>query len=165
MKHITNSFKGLETGSIGARLVYAYYLIVGLFFLVIALFTSYSVFVVWFKYYGLDEAHIFRSALFLSYIFLNIVTAYGFLFCRKWLLPILGSNVLVLLVPYVYQVFQNGFSMNRTFVSVLIAGIIFLSVFITRKFLFGVLWKKFVIFAFVFILLLTLFITKTNLVY
>ena len=165
MKNITNSFKGLETGSIGSRLVYAYYLVLGLFFSVITLFTAYNVFAVWFKYYGLDEAHAFRSSLFLAYIFLNLIMVYGFFLCRKWLLPVLGINFLMLLVIYLYKVFQFGFTMDRQFVSLLVAGLIFSSVLLTRKFLNGILWRKFVIVVFFFVLLLTFFITKSNLIY
>lgn len=165
MEKITNSFKGLETGSMWSRLVYVYYLIVGLFFLAMALFTSYNVLVVWFKYYGLEEARTFRYGLFLAYILLNAITAYGFFFCKKWLIPILGSNVLVLLIPYVYQLIYHSFMINRALVSLCIACFIFASVVLTRSFLDGVLWRKFVISIFVFVLLLTLFITKTNLVY
>jgi hypothetical protein len=161
----TSSIKGLEIGSIASRLVYAYYLVIGLFFLAIALFTTYNVFIVWFKYYGLDEARMFRSALFLCYMFLNFAMAYGFLFCRKWLLPLLGSNALILGMMYVYENFSTGFETDRQFISFIIAAVIFLSVLVTKKKLTGVTWRKAIVCSFIFVMLLSLFITKSSLVY
>jgi hypothetical protein len=145
----------------------------GLFFFVIGLFTAFNVFSVWFRYGGLEEARGFRSALFLCYIFLNFMIAYGFIFCRKWLVPVFGFNFLALLVTFVASLdFErvtifgiNEITSDRGFASILIAGIIFFTIYISRKHLQGVLWRKFIVFSFLLILLLSLFITKTNLVY
>lgn len=170
---ITNSIRGLETGKIRNRLVYAYYLIIGLFFFVIGLFTAFNVFSVWFRYGGLDEARAFRSALFLCYIFLNFMIAYGFIFCRKWLVAVFGFNFLALLVTYIMSldfsrvaIFgASELTSNRQFASILISGFIFLTIYLSRRHLQGIFWRKLVVLSFAFVLLLSLFITKTNLVY
>ncbi len=163
--HITNSFKGLESGPLRSRLAYAYYLVMGLFFLAAAIFTLYNVLTVWLKYYGLDEARQFRSGLFLAYVLLNLMTSWGFLLCRKWLVPVLGSSMLVLAAPYIYRGMADGFGMDKSLSALLVSVALFASVLLTRRLLAGELWKKPAVISFALILLLTIFITKTNLIY
>lgn len=167
---ITNSIKGLDVGPIRDRLIYVYYMVIGLFFFVIGTYTAFNIFTVWFKYGALGEVNSFRFALFFCYVYLNLMISYGFIFCRKWLLPVFGFNFIVLLVTYLIRldfarISTQGFEPSRQFIGLLITGFIFLTILFTKRHLQGVLWRKIVIFSFAFVLLLSLFIINSNLVY
>ncbi len=158
-----NSLQGIESGGVAKRLIYFAYILLGALFFIIGLLTLYNVLAVYTL--KVNDQGVFRSSLFLCYVFLSLVTAYGFLFCRKWLLSALTTQAVLMIVAYALTLLQliEGYAPNK------IPGAVFFSVlaiflYFTRGYLYGPLYKKIPIVSFVIILLVSFFITSFNLI-
>lgn len=160
---IQNSLQGLESGGIGKRLLYLFYILLGVLFFIIGLLTLYNVLAVYTL--KVNDQGIFRSSLFLCYVFLSFVTAYGFLFCRKWLLPILATQAFLMIAVYALTSFQiiEGYAHDKIPGAILFS-ILALFLYFTRGHLYGALYKKVPVISFVIILLVSFFITNFNLI-
>ncbi len=160
---IQNSLQGLESGGIGKRLLYLCYILLGVLFFVIGLLTLYNVLAVYTL--KVNDQGVFRSSLFLCYVFLSLVTAYGFLFCRKWLLSILATQAFLMIVVYALTSLRiiEGYAHDKIPGAILFS-ILTLFLYFTRKYLYGALYKKVPVISFVVILLVSFFITNFNLI-
>lgn len=160
---VQNSLQGLESGSIGKRLLYLCYILLGVLFFVIGLLTLYNIIAVYTL--KVNDQGVFRSSLFLCYVFLSFVTAYGFLFCRKWLLSILATQAFLMIIVYTLTSLRiiEGYAQDKIPGAVLFS-ILTLFLYFTRGYLSGVLYKKMPVISFVIILLVSFFITNFNLI-
>lgn len=159
-----NSLQGIESGKITKRLLYVLYLIIGILFFVIALLTAYNILAV--ATLHVNDTGVFRTALFLCYVFLSLMTASGFLFCRKWLIPVLGVQMVLLFGSYIYALSIGADSLAQSRVPGLtVFFVLFVLTLFTKDALYGPAFKKLPVLSFILILLLSFFITNFNLIY
>ncbi len=162
-QEVQNSLQGLESGGIGKRLLYLSYILLGVLFFVIGLLTLYNVLAVYTL--KVNDQGVFRSSLFLCYVFLSFVTAYGFLFCRRWLLSIMAVQAFLMISAYLLTVsgLIDGYAGDKIPGAILFS-VLALFLYVTRKYLNGLLYKKIPVISFVIVLLVSFFITTFNLI-
>lgn len=158
-----NSLQGLESGKIIKRLLYLTYILLGILFFVIGLLTLYNVLAVYTL--KVNDQGVFRSSLFLCYVFLSFVTAYGFLFCRKWLLLLISSQSLLMIFVYGFTSLGiiEGNAQDKI-PGALLFSVLAIFLYSTRRYLVGPLYKKVPVVSFIIVLLVSFFITSFNLI-
>lgn len=141
-----------------ARSVYTAYAICSIIFYGISIFTALGMLM-----YFLNGGAILAlsTALFLCYVFLNAVIGYGFMFCRRWLLP--AFSITLVLTAYPALTALTGGILSRVVAApsglYLILGILAF-LFSTKRFLSGSYAAISILIPFVGVLLLSLLLTN-----
>lgn len=107
------------------------YRILGVVFGLIALLTFLSVI-------SALSHQFFASALvFISYVGLNGILAYGLWKMRKWIVPLLGGTILLVAIFNVINIIRGMQRMNQVLSAFIVFGALFLFAYFSRKFLSG----------------------------
>lgn len=163
MTHVTNSLQGLESGKISQRLAYAFFLLVGLLFLISAVITAFGMASV----LMMDAANEsgYRYLLFVCYMALNLLMSYGFIFCRAWLIPILGVQGISMIGLYLYQTVMVPSDAPRSIFGMVAFIVLFLIAYKNRRLLHGIRFRKTIVIIFMVLTLMTYFLVHSSLLY
>jgi hypothetical protein len=166
MNNIHNSIQGLEVGTIRQRLVYALFLVLGIFFFVASLSTVFEIYLL-IQTANTDvgagsDVSIEKIILRLLYISLNFIVGYSLVFCRKWSMSLFATNVVLMGGTFLYtQLTQvnSGTLASSSFTAFILSTFMFLVVYLFKKYLYGVLYQKGVYITYLVLLLVTFTLT------
>ncbi|MDO8593793.1 MAG: hypothetical protein Q7R59_02765 [bacterium] len=133
------------------RLIYGAYVVLGIIFYGIAVFTAFNIVL-----HTLNDDTILtpKIALFLCYVLLNGIIGYGFIFYRKWLLVVFSGT----LVHTGLLAIINGEKTLPTSILILVGILFFL--FLTRHFLSGRYLRLKTVVPFTILLLISFMLTN-----
>lgn len=153
--------QGLEVGNTKQKFVYGLFLILGILFFVASLSTFYSMYSLIQNVDPLFGISIKKLVLFSLYIILNFIVGYGLVFCKRWIIPLLGFNAGLMGLTALYSQFvtSNQVNASATTSAFCISFVLLSITYLLRKYLNDSSYKKSIDVLYISLLLITFIVT------